>query len=147
MVAAVMAFWISYPYADDLTARLEPGDDLRPYLCVGGTPDENAQMRQADADFAGMLDDSGILGRHFINEWCNRGHRCNFVGRIDDRKRGNRHAGGRDRPVEDRQGPMIEAVLTIKPLDNLSDQLARKCDFVERPTLNARVNIHSCMVA
>ena len=39
------------------------------------------------------------------------------------------------------------SALTIKPLDNLSDQLARKCDFIERPTLNACVNIHSCMVA
>jgi hypothetical protein len=29
----------------DSTARLEPGNDLRPYLCVGGTPDERAQMR------------------------------------------------------------------------------------------------------
>jgi hypothetical protein len=29
----------------DSTARLEPGNDLRPYLRVGGTPDERAQMR------------------------------------------------------------------------------------------------------
>jgi hypothetical protein len=88
----------------------------------------------------------GILGGHFVDEWCNRGQRCNFVSRIDDRKRGNRHAGGPNRPVEDRQGPVTEAILAIKPLGNLIDQLARKRDLVERPTLNARVNVHGGMV-
>ncbi len=60
---------------------------------------------------------------------------------------GGLHLVGPNRPVEDGQGPMIEVVLTIKPLDNLSYQLARKCDFIERPALNARVNIDSCIVA
>jgi hypothetical protein len=126
----------------DSTARLEPGDYLRPYPCVGSTPGEHAQMLQAYADFAGMLDDSDVFRWHFVEKWCNRAHRCNFVGRIDDRKRGNRHVGRPDRPVEDRQGSMTKPVLAIKPLDNLIDQLARKRDLVERPTLNARVNVH-----
>src|SRR5258708_35246915 len=95
-------------------------------------------MRQADADFAGMLDDSGILGGYLVDEWCNRGQRCDLVGGIDDRKRGNRHAGRANRPVEDRQSAVTESVLAIKPLDNLIDQLARKGDLVERPPFNAQ---------
>ena len=53
---------------------------------------------------------------------------------------------GPNRPVADRQGPVTEAVLAIKPLDNLIDQLARKRNHIERPTLNACVDVHGGMV-
>src|SRR5258708_40229045 len=113
----------------DSTARLEPGDDLWPYPCVGGTPDEHSHMRQPDADFAGMLDDSGILGGPSFNEWCNGGQWCNFVNRIDDRKRGNRHAGGPHGHVQDHEGPLIEEALPLNPHDHTSDHRARQHDY------------------
>ena len=53
---------------------------------------------------------------------------------------------GPNRPVADRQGPVTEAVLAIKPLDNLIDQLARKRDLVERPPFSTRVKVHGRMV-
>src|SRR5258706_13359944 len=43
------------------------------------------------------------------------------------------------------QDPMTEAVLAIKPVENLIDQLARKHDLVERPTLNAGVSVQGGM--
>ena len=48
--------------------------------------------------------------------------------------------------VQSRTVMVTEAILAIKPLGNLIDQLARKRDLVERPTLNARVNVHGGMV-
>src|SRR5258707_15456628 len=51
----------------DSTPRLEPSNDLRPYPCVGGTPDKHAQMRQAHANFPRVLDDAGILDGHFFD--------------------------------------------------------------------------------
>jgi hypothetical protein len=71
-------------------------------------------MRQTHANFTGELDDAGILD--FVDEWRHRGQWCNFIGHIYDCKHGNFDAGGSNRPIEDRQDPMTEAILAIKPL-------------------------------
>jgi hypothetical protein len=103
----------------DLTACLEPANGLRPYSCVGGTPDERAQMRQTHANFAGEFDDAGILDGHFVDEWRHRGQWCDFVSANHECKHRNFDVGGSNRPIEDRQDHMTEAILAIKPLENL----------------------------
>jgi len=110
---------------------VEPGNDLRPHSLVGLASDQDAEMLQTDAEFTPIFDDLHILGRGRVKVRLDRGHGCNLIGNIDDRKRGNRQAGRPDQRAPDLQGATAQAVFPVEPPDDLVNQLARERNLVE----------------
>src|SRR5690242_10764832 len=103
---------------------LEPGGDPRPDMSVGLAADENSKVLQTNSALARILDDLGRALRHCFREGLHRSHWGHLVGEIHHRERGRREGRRSDVFAADAKLPAIEAVLAIKPLDELANELA-----------------------
>src|SRR3974377_985271 len=102
---------------------LQPGYDLRPYVRLSVTSDQNSEMLQADAALAGIFNDANLF-RHCVHEWSYRNRRRNIVSCINYRQSRNRKTGRSDKLSANLQHAAKETIFAIKPVNDFVHQFA-----------------------
>ena len=103
-------------------------------------------MLEAHAKFTLIFNDAYVSGGHCVDEGADGAARRDVIRGIDDRKCGHRDALRADRLAVDYHFASAKAVLSIEPLDKLTDQFARKSSLVESPAIDAGVNFQRVVI-
>src|SRR5438067_26156 len=78
--------------------------------------------------------------RHGVNKGFDGHNGGNVVVNIDRRKCWRRESNRTNKPIGDFQVAFAKTVLTIEPLDHLTDQFTGKRHFIKSPPLDSRMN-------